>query len=345
MAAKGGELLTLHARRHPMSDTLAFKSILVPLDGSPFAEQALPLAMELAKRGDGSVSLVLVHHVPAGVDTATINMFNHAETKTRNLERTYLKGCAAKVGAAGVQVGATVLLDGPTAPSLAEHVRDAGIDLVVMATHGRGGIQRAWLGSVADQLIRSLKVPLLLIRPTEQATGPVALAGQVLVPVDASPLAEEVLDPAAKLAGLLEAEMSVLQVVSPVTVAQDTMVALSTAYDEELTSLRRQQAQPYVDGIAERLRGQGLRASGAAVVGLKVADTILSLARPGDVSIIALATHGRGGLQRLALGSIADKLVRGADVPVLVYHPTGTRKERRSNRRSGAGRGAGNVVV
>ncbi len=329
-----------------MSYSTDFKSILVPLDGSAFAEQALPFATELAKRGGGSLHLVLVHHLQsATIDTATINMFNHVETAARTCEQAYLDGSAAKLRAAGIDVGSAVTLDGPTAPSLAQYVRDAGIELVVMATHGRGGIQRAWLGSVADQLIRSLQVPVLLVRPTEQGTVPALTKGQILVPVDASTLAEEVLEPAAKLARIWDREISVLQVVAPVALAQDAMVAISAAYDEELTSLRREQAQPYVDGVADRLRGRGLRASGAAVVGTLVAETILTTARSGEVSLIAVATHGRGGLQRLALGSVADKLVRGADVPVLVYRPTGARKERPSNLRAVPAKSAGKVVV
>lgn len=329
-----------------MSHSTDFKSILIPLDGSPFAEQAVPLASELVKRGGASLHLVLVHQMQtAAMDTAVINMFNHAESATRNYEQAYLDGYAAELRAAGIDVGSTVTLEGPTAQSLAQYVRDTGIDLVIMATHGRGGIQRAWLGSVADQLIRSLQVPVLLVRPTEQGPVRAPTKGQILVPVDASTLAEEVLEPAAKLARIWDSEISVLQVVPPVVLAQDAMVAISAAYDEELTSLRREQAQPYVDGVADRLRGQGLRANGAAVVGALVAETILTTARSGEVSLIAVATHGRGGLQRLALGSVADKLVRGADVPVLVYRPTGARKERPSNLRAVPAKNAGKVVV
>lgn len=330
-----------------MSRSTSFRSILVPLDGSPFAEQALPLAAELAKRGGGKLLLALVHQLPPNpIDTATVNMFNHVELATRKSELTYLECYAEKIRTAGIEVGSAVTLEGPTVSSLVEYVRDAGIDLVVMATHGRGGIERAWLGSVADQLIRNVHVPVLLVRPTEHGTTAATAngKGQILVPVDESALAEESLDPAVKVAGLWDSEISVVQVVPPVALAQDAMLPVSSAYDEELTRLRRDEAQAYVDRVAVEIRERGLRASGVAIVGTRVADSILSVARPEQVSLIVLATHGRGGLQRLALGSVADKLVRGADVPVLVYRPTGARKAP-ATRRAVSKRVAGKVVV
>jgi nucleotide-binding universal stress UspA family protein len=101
----------------------------------------------------------------------------------------------------------------------------------------------------------------------------------------------------------------------------------------------REQAQDYLDDVVERMRGQGLRATGVAVLGWNTADAILDVARPERVAVVALATHGRGGLRRLALGSVADKLVRGADVPVLVYRPAGRGKTKRQSAGRGEGRG------
>jgi nucleotide-binding universal stress UspA family protein len=91
------------------------------------------------------------------------------------------------------------------------------------------------------------------------------------------------------------------------------------------------------------MRAKGIRASGVAVVGWNAAESILQAARPEQVSLIVLATHGRGGLRRLALGSIADKLVRAGDVPVLVCHPSGKAgsKKRSPRQTSSSRRGAG----
>ena len=322
-------------------DPSPFRSILVPLDGSPLAEQAVPLAASIAQRGGGKLRLILVHELPpAPVDPVAAKLFISIELASRKSERGYLRGIQARLREGGTRLSSAVTLTGKAGPELAQYVRELGIDLVVMATHGRGGIRRAWLGSVADHLIRTLEVPVLLVRPREGEPGPDRLPGmgQILVPLDGSPLAEQALDAAAALAHIWDAEVTLLQVVRPVLLSVDPALPLPSAYDEELTASCRQQAQDYLDDIVEQMHGQGLRATGVAVVGWNAADTILDVARPERVAVVALATHGRGGLRRLVLGSVADKLVRGADVPVLVYHPTGRRKTKRQSARRGEAR-------
>jgi nucleotide-binding universal stress UspA family protein len=202
------------------------------------------------------------------------------------------------------------------------------VDLVVMATHGRGGIQRAWLGSVADQLVRTLEIPVLLVRGQPGPAPGEAGAGPILVPLDGSQLAEQVLGPAGALARLWGAELSLVQVVQPVTIVDDPALPLPTAYDEELTQEWRRQAQDYLDGLAGRLKEQGIRVTAQACIGWSPVQTLLDLARPERVRLVAVATHGRGGLQRLALGSVADKLVRAAEVPVLVHRPRAVGRKR-----------------
>jgi nucleotide-binding universal stress UspA family protein len=301
-------------------DPSSFRSILVPLDGSPFAEQAVPLASLIAQRSGSKLRLAFVHKLPAApVDAAAAKLFTSIEAVTRKAERTYLRRIQAKLREGGIRLSSAVTLTGDPGPALAQYAGEMAIDLVVMATHGRGGIRRAWLGSVADHLIRHLEVPVLLVRPTEGAApqGRPA-AGRILVPLDGSPLAEEALEVGARLARTWDTEVTVLQVVPPVLPSPDLALPVPSAYDEELTEMCRAQAQDYLDDVVERLRAQGLRATGVAAVGWSTVDTILDVARPEHIAFVVLATHGRGGLRRLALGSVADKLVRGADVPVLV---------------------------
>jgi nucleotide-binding universal stress UspA family protein len=323
-------------------DPSSFRSILVPLDGSPFAEQAVPLASRIAQRAGSKLRLALVHQLPpAPVDMAGARLFTSIELATRRSERGYLRGVQAKLRAGGTRLSSAVTLTGAAGPALAQYVRDLGIDLVVMATHGRGGIRRAWLGSVADHLIRDLEIPVLLVRPVEGGPAPDRPPGmgQILVPLDGSALAEEALDAAAALARIWDTELTLLQVVPPVLLSTDPALPLPSAYDEELTTMCRTQAQDYLDDVAERMRGQGLRATGVAVVGWSAVGSILDVARPERVALVALATHGQGGLRRLALGSVADKLVRGADVPVLVYRPAGRGKTKQQSPKRAGTRG------
>jgi nucleotide-binding universal stress UspA family protein len=320
--------------------SVPFKSILVPLDGSPLAEQALPLAARIARFAGGKLRLALVHQLPpAPLDPIAAKMFTSIELASRKSERAYLRGRQAKLREEGFKLSSAVTLTGAVGPTLAQYVRELSVELVVMATHGRGGVRRAWLGSVADYLIRHLEVPVVLVRPAEEGAAPArpAEGGQILVPLDGSALAEEALQPAAALARAWNAELALLQVVTPVLTVTDPALPLPSAYDAELTTACRDAAQDYLDDIVERLRGEGLRASGTAVVGWKTVDTILEVARPERVALIAIATHGRGGLRRLALGSVADKLVRAADIPVLVHRPSGNRK---AKPRAGTARGA-----
>lgn len=323
-------------------NTSPFRSILVPLDGSPLAEQALPLAAHIAQRAGSKLRLVLAHQLPsAPVDSLAAKLFTSIELATRKSERSYLRGIQARLREGGTRLSSAVTLTGKAGPELARYVRELGIDLVVMATHGRGGIRRAWLGSVADHLIRTLDVPVLLVRPQEGKAAPDRPpgVGPILVPLDGSPLAEAALDAAVALARIWDAEVTLLQVVRPVLLSADPALPRPSAYDEDLTASCRQQAQDYLDDIVERMRGQGLRATGVAVVAWNAAEAILEVARPERVSIVALATHGRGGLRRLVLGSVADKLVRGADVPLLVYRPTGRSKTKRRSSTRGQARG------
>ena len=325
-----------------VQDPAPFRSILVPLDGSALAEQAVPLAASIAQRARGKLHLTLVHQLgSAPVDAAAAKLFTSIELATRKSERAYLRGIQARLREGGTRLSSAVTLTGAPGSELARYVREVGIDLVVMATHGRGGIRRAWLGSVADYLIRALDVPVLLVRPREGKPAPALppRVAEILVPLDGSPLAEEALDAAAALARILDAEVALLQVVPPVLLGTDLALPLPSTYDEELTAMGRQQAQDYLDDIVERMHAQGLRATGVAIVGWNPADAILDVARPERVAVVALATHGRGGLRRLVLGSVADKLVRGADVPVLVYRPAGGGKTKRQSTARGGARG------
>jgi nucleotide-binding universal stress UspA family protein len=303
---------------------MRIRSVLVPLDGSPFAEQALPWAIAIAQKARARLRVALVHQVPypPPLDEASGRLYAQVELMLRKSQREYLRGVAARIkGEQSIQA-ATAMLGGPPAPALREYVRDLGVDLVVMTTHGRGGIQRAWLGSVADQLVRSLEIPLLLIRPGEGAVAAPRVE-EILVPLDGSRRAEAALPAAVAMASLLGARLALVQAVHPLVIVTDPPMPFPRGFDEELMALRRREAQDYVDGIAEQVTGMGVPASGAAVLGGSVFDTIQAAAHAPGTGMVALATHGRGGLRRLVLGSVADKLVRAGELPVLVIRPRG----------------------
>jgi nucleotide-binding universal stress UspA family protein len=304
--------------------TRPFRSILVPLDGSPFGEQALPLALAIGRTARSKVRLVLVHQsaaLPVSVEAA--RFFNSMDQAVRRSERRYLRDLAGQLRESRDPRIVAALLTGPVADTLAHYVRDSRVDLVVMSTHGRGPLQRVWLGSVADHLIRSLNVPVLLVRPREGAPASQAppTIGRIMVPLDGSPLAEAALAPAAALGRLLGADLVLLQVVPPLVVGIPPVGPRSIGYNERIITLLRSEAEEYLQAMTRQLQQDGLRATAVVVLESSVAGTILEVARREQVGLVAVATRGEGGIRRLALGSVADKVVRAAEVPILVVRP------------------------
>ncbi len=306
-------------------EPLRIKTIVVPLDGSALAEQALPWATAIAEKTRAKLRLILVHESPSlPLDEATARLFTKVELATRTAQRDYLRRQAARIKSERQVQVVTATLQGTPGPALERYLDEMTADLVVMTTHARGGLQRAWLGSVADRLVRSLDVPMLLVRPTDvvspEAIGTVR---EILVPLDGSRRAEAALAPALAMASAFGARLVLLQAVYPVPLVTDPPTSFPMEIDDELTAMQRGQAQDYVDGLAERISAGGVPASGAAVLGTSAFDAIESAARAPGTGMVVLATHGRGGLRRLVLGSVADKLVRGGRLPVLVTRPSG----------------------
>ncbi|HET7468632.1 MAG TPA: universal stress protein [Gemmatimonadales bacterium] len=298
-----------------------FRSIVVPLDGSPFAEQAIPAAVAIAGASRAKLRLVLVHRLPPPPnDPETAKLYVSVELAVRKSERDYLRSISRRLKEGGVQASA-LMLEGPAGPTLVQWISGSAADLVVMTTRGRGALGRTVYGSVADQLVRSLAVPVLLVRPDTADRGGADtrwVAREIVVGLDGSRTAEGALEPAARLARMLQVPMTVVQVILPLAVAADPPLPFPTGYDARITEVRRREALDYLEDIAEGLRAQGIAATAAAVIGESPAGTLLDLGRPERGALLAVGTRGRGGVKRLMLGSVADKLVRGAEVPVLV---------------------------
>lgn len=304
---------------------IRIRSVLLPLDGSPLAEQAVPWAAAIARRARARLRLALVHRSPSPppLDESTARLYTRIALALRKSEREYLRGVATRLKTAGDLQVVTATLSGHPAPALQAYARDVGVDLVVMTTHGRGGLQRAWLGSVADQLMRSLEIPLLLVRNDEAGGDREPTLREVLVPLDGSPRAEAALPPALGVAKLFGAGISLVSAVEPVPMMVDAPTAFPAALDEELTSIRREAAKDYLEDMVEQVAGLGVAARSSAIVCSTALEGIRAASRGPGIAMIALATHGRGGLRRMVLGSVADKLVRTGDLPVLVTRPRG----------------------
>jgi nucleotide-binding universal stress UspA family protein len=301
-----------------------YRSLLVPLDGEGFGEHALPFALGIARRAEAAVRLVHVHWPPlSAYRSETLAYALRADAWLQRQPQAYLDDLSRRLAkATGVPV-TPVFLQGPDIAEALCEVAAAGTDLVVMATHGRGPLGRLWYGSVADVLRRRLSVPLLLVRghdaPADLTSDPVVR--HVLIPLDGSETAEQALEPALTLGTLTGADHTLLRAVP---LRPDYSVGYGRLAQKLAGGRRRTEAAGYVRQVAERLGGRTNRVHPRVMHDERpVARAILEYAREHDVDLIALASRGRRGLARLFRSSVADRVVRGANVPVLVIRADG----------------------
>lgn len=305
-----------------------YQSILVPLDGSAFSEQALQSAEALARRAHAAVHLVHVHIpiVTTDVEGLPIDDLDpQADSDARRRELAYLEQLHKRVAGNGDVSVSTALLEAPVVPALIDYLHAHAIDVMVMTTHGRGGFARFWLGSTTDTLIRESSVPMLLLRPDESPASPSPSFAfkHILLPLDGSAEAEAILECVVAFGMLMDSTYTLLRVVEPYRVLgyDPALLMYAGGLSVEAEELAKQAVTDYVEQVAERLRQQGLQVATRVVPGQQAAIAILADAEEHGIDMIAMATHGRHGPSRLLLGSTADKVIRGTHLPALVFHP------------------------
>jgi len=294
-----------------------YKQILVPLDGSTFAEAALPLALSLSKKTRSRIHLVsVVEPIPAFA-------YQEWEAAAREWSEDYLDNVKERLGdeAGGeITIG---LRTGHVVETILDEASSKHADLVVMATHGRGALSRAWLGSVADALMRQAKVPVLFVRPEEQPpeiTKPKELE-TILVPLDGSELSEHALEHATELGELFGSAYHLTRVVAyPIDIASPYL-PYTVQVNQNILTEAKDSAAEYLEERADRMRRRGLRVTTSVAVDAQAGHGILAEADAVGCDLIAMATHGRSGMGRLVLGSAADKVLRGTHVPLLLFRP------------------------
>jgi nucleotide-binding universal stress UspA family protein len=191
-----------------------------------------------------------------------------------------------------------------------------------MTTHGRGPLSRFWLGSVATELVQCSPVPVLLVRPKEGLPDLAAdpAPRRILIPLDGSPLGEGVIPVAVAVGTLSGAAYRLLRVVPPVPSSGGGLGELGAGTPTVADQLRAE-ASGYLADLTARTPGLTAAATHVAV-DWPPAVAVLAEADANGIDLIALETRGRSGLVRALLGSVADKVVRGATVPVLLQRPT-----------------------
>lgn len=327
-----------------------FRRILVPLDGSARAEAAIPVAARLARASAGTLIFVEVANIaldygsmvgPMGPVPLSQEVIDRAYDETV----AHLRALATRDDLAGIATE-TAVLSGPVAGVLLDAAQARHVDLIVLNSHGRSGLTRWTLGSVAEHVVHHASVPVLVLRelefPSDNAPAAVGPSWRAVVGLDGSALAEAALGPAADLIRALAASGSgvlhLVRVVSPAPAPDDELSPLlgdAQALQQAHEAVRHD-AEAYLRATAERMAGTGseaLRTSWEVSEAHDVATALIQAAeRPAGTpigaqqsaptaTVIAVATHGRGGIARWALGSVAERVIEGTRLPALVVRP------------------------
>lgn len=297
-----------------------FRNVLLPVDGSSVSEHAIPYASAIARRAQARIHVVLVHTSAAdyAAEFASTPLVEEWENEFRQKEIRYVDRLVEGLRERGLDATAE-RLEGDVARRLIQRAK-SNVDLLVMATHGRGGLERAWLGSVTDEVVHHVRLPVLLIEPGKDAPPPDDQTFEhILVATDGSKAAAAAIDEALEIARLFDARLTLLRVVSVPAGLTSPYIPHAALMDREATKRRREEAEAFLLEMAKELSSD-IRVETRVELAYHPAHSILDTAAELDCDLIALGTHRRARLARVILGSVCDKVVRASSLPVLIGH-------------------------
>jgi len=310
------------------------KTILVPLDGSALAEQALPYVRTLAPLLGARVRLlnVIVDDQHEGLMTegiaASYGVIDPLATQREREHRSlttlthhaegYLDSQAMILRGYGIDVDVDVRC-GPAADVIIEAAEGLDISMIAMATHGYSGLRRWALGSVADRVVHATATPVFVVRGGKAAPTDAIAFKHVMVPLDGSPLAAQALPLAADLAERARAELLLVQAVEASIEAYPSIAPLGRPdlMPSEVLRMLRARAGEQLEEQAAKLRGRYLPVATHVANG-HAAEAIVDESTQQSVDLVVMATHGYSGLKRWALGSVTDKVLHAATTPLLL---------------------------
>lgn len=313
-----------------------FHRILVPLDGSARAAQAIPVAARIARSEGGS--LVLLSAIPRLDDWGwqeSPPLSPEAQAEEQEKVAAELTALVSSSLLEGIDIVQEVVQGSPAATILAS-AQLQQIDLVVMCSHGRTGMKRWALGSVAQKVARHSSVPVLILRDGESSffnERPQIRPARVLIALDGSPLAESVIQPAIELSAALSVPFpGALHLVRVLPFSND----FDYGQEDAVAKARRHDAQgarAYLRDLQKRLLGENpdLYIMTSLAMSMDIAETLLTIAETGEgegmsaitstSDVIALATHGRSGPARWVMGSVTERILGATRLPLLIVRP------------------------
>ena len=299
-----------------------FKHFLVPLDGSHLAETILPVVETFARALRATVTLL---HVVEPAAPSTVHGDRHLLNEQE--ARTYLDGIAAKMRAANVNadIHVDVAVGGDVVHAIFAHGGELNSDLIVLTNHGHSGLKQALFGSIAQQVLQSGAIPVLLVKAEQVTPRSAYICQKILVPLDGSPLYEQALTVAVELGRALDAALQLVVVVptvgtlSPERAATGLLLPSST---RAMLDLAENGAQEYLQHKYDELANSGVRVQAEVLRG-DIPAQIVSAEQQDGADLIVMATHGRAGFDAFWSGSIAPKVLHRVHAPMLLLRVAG----------------------
>jgi nucleotide-binding universal stress UspA family protein len=321
-----------------------FKRIIVPLDGTKSAEQAIPVAARITRASKGTIVFVNVVLPPVEFGTytedRTVALKPTAFQKRLTGAADYLTQIVNAHESDLAEIDVVVkVVSGAASPAIFSAVNMEHGDLIVMYSHEESGLKRWMFGSVALEAVRHSPVPVLVLHEHGMLPAQADHPLHILVVLDGSALAETAIEPAAQLVSVLTAPAhGVLHLLRVVDIPTATgKYKGPTEFDDTVRGEALQEAETYLKDVTDRLHGSladlNLTLTSSAVLGTNVVETIIQHAEQGDGSeklsasdLIAMTSHGHTGLLRLIMGNVTEKILNSAKLPLLIvrHHDTKT---------------------
>ena len=297
-----------------------FKKILVPLDGSDRAEQAVVIAVKLAEFARSEIILLRVPDYAATTapfeEVSDYTWMRDSLDPAQDEAQAYLSFVQNKIAHPDIMVR-TIVAEGDRADGIVKTAVSAKIDLIVMSTHGRTGLSRMMLGSITKKVLQKAPCPVLAVRSAEAIN-------RILIPLDGTRLSESALDPGLAAAKATGSRITLIRVHSevPLYPEQTTPVEqFDTDINQFLPELYYENATQRLQQIVTNQQGSGVDIDFKILTG-EVASTILDYIHAEKIGLVVMATHGRTGLNRLIYGSITEKILHNTTANMLIIRPS-----------------------
>ena len=282
-----------------------YEKILVPLDGSEVAEQAIPYVERLTQKLKSEVILITV--------CLSGDPLERALTE-------YIERRAEKIQSLGVNAR-SLCIEGDSATSIIDFAEKNKVGLIVISTHGKTGISHWPLGSIASKVVQRSNIPVFLVRSSQPEKAPADNElDKILVTLDGSQFSEAIIPHVEKLAKSMNSEVTLLRVIESAKLPQLAAYSDREKYEKDFMAKMEREAERYLDKKRTALESKGVKVNSVFLTG-KPVETILQYSEEKSANLVALTTHGFSGISKWAYGSVASKIIEGSPKPILLVRP------------------------